>query len=53
MEFLHNFFLDHEEILSSHSVIFNTSTKDFTHIHIVTFSILRSRIRKKFYFVYD
>ena len=29
----------------------NASAKEFTLIHLVTFSILRSRIRWKFYFV--
>ena len=39
MEFLHNFFLNHEVILSSHAVYFNAFTKDFIPIHLVTFSI--------------
>ena len=30
----------------------NAPTKEFTLIHLVTFSISRSRIRMKFYFVY-
>ena len=52
MEFLHNF-LDHEVIFSSHIMFINVSTNDFTLIHLVTFSISRSRIRMKFYFVYS
>ena len=40
-------------IFSSHIVFFNASTKDFTHIHLVTFSIKRSLVRMKFYFVYS
>ena len=30
MEFLHNFFLNHEVIFSSHAMVINTSTKEFT-----------------------
>ena len=50
---------DHHEILlpdvifSSHTMLINASTKDFTLIHLVTFSICRSRIRMKFYRVYS
>ena len=29
-------FLDHEVIFSSHTAPFNPSTKDFTHMHLVT-----------------
>ena len=52
MEFLHNFFLYHEVIFSSHTMFFNAPTNEFTPTHLVTFSISRSRIRMKFYFVY-
>ena len=38
VEFLHNF-LDPDVIFSSHTMYFNTPTKDFTPIHLVTFSI--------------
>ena len=37
---------------SSHTMFINAQTKEFTLIHLVTFSISRSRIRMKFYFVY-
>ena len=47
------FFLDPEVILSSHTMFINTSTKEFTLTHLVTFSISRTRIRMKFYFVYS
>ena len=54
IELLHNYnFLDPEVIFSSHTMFINASTKDFTPIHLVTFSISRSRIRTKFYFVYS
>ena len=33
MEFLHNFFLNLEVIFSSHTMFFNTSTKEFTHVN--------------------
>ena len=47
------FFLDPEVILSSHTMFINAPTKEFTLAHLVTFSISRSRIRMKFYFVYS
>ena len=53
MEFLHNFYFDPDVIFSSHTVYFNTFTKDFTPIHLVTFCIRRSRIRIKFYLAYS
>ena len=46
------FFLDPEVIFSSHTMFINAPTKEFTLTHLVTFSISRSRIRLKFYFVY-
>ena len=51
--FLTQFFLDPDVIFSSHTKLINASTKDFTPIHLVTFSIWRSRIRMKFYRVYS
>ena len=51
-EIFTQFFLDHEVIFSSHTMFINAQTKEFTLIHLVTFSISRSRIRMKFYFVY-
>ena len=52
-EIFTQFFLDHEvAIFSSHTMFINAQTKEFTSIHLVTFSISRSRIRMKFYFVY-
>ena len=53
MKFLHNFFLDHEVFFSSYTMLNNAQTKEFTLTHLVTFSISRSRIRMKFYFVYS
>ena len=48
------FFLDPEVIFRSHTMlIINAPTKEFTVTHLVTFSISRSRIRMKFYFVYS
>ena len=47
------FFLDHEVFFSSHTMLINAQTKEFTLTHLVTFSISRSRIRMKFYFVYS
>ena len=38
MKFLH-IFLHPDVIFSSHTMLINASTKDFTPIHIVTFSI--------------
>ena len=46
------FFLYPEVIFSSHTMFINASTKDFTLVHLVTFSPSRTRIRMKFYFVY-
>ena len=46
------FFLEPEVIFSSHAMFINAPTKEFTLTHLVTFSISRSRIRMKFYFVY-
>ena len=51
-EIFTQFFLDPEVILSSHTMFINAPTKEFTLRHLVTFSITRSRIRMKFYFVY-
>ena len=53
MKFLHIFFLHPDVIFSSLTMLINASTKDFTLIHLVTFSIWRSRIRMKFYRVYS
>ena len=39
MKFLHIFFLHPDVIFSSHTMLINASTKDFTLIHLVTFSI--------------
>ena len=39
MDFLTQFSLDPDIILSSHTMLINASTKDFTSIHLVTFSI--------------
>ena len=47
MKFLH-FLLDPEVIFSSHAMFINAPTNEFTLIHLVTFSISRSRIRMKF-----
>ena len=52
-EILHNFLLDPEVFFSSHTMFINAQTKEFTLTHLVTFSISRSRIRMKFYFVYS
>ena len=52
MEFLRNF-LNPDVIFNSHTMYFNAFTKDFTPIHLVTFSIWHSRIRMQFYFVYS
>ena len=45
--------LDPDVIFSSHTMLINASTKDFTPIHLVTYSIWRSRIRMKFYRIYS
>ena len=47
------FFLDHEVFFSSYTMFINAQTKEFTLTDLVTFSISRSRIRMKFYFVYS
>ena len=47
------FFLLPDVIFSLRNILINASTKDFTPIHLVTFSIWRSRIRMKFYRVYS
>ena len=36
-----------------HAMLINASTKEFTSMHLVTFSITRSLIRMKFYFLYS
>ena len=46
-------FLEPEVIFSLHTMFINVSTKEFTLTHLVTFSISRSRIRMKLYFVYS
>ena len=38
MKFLH-IFLNPDVVISSHTMLINASTKDFTPIHLVTFSI--------------
>ena len=53
MEFLHNFLKDPAVIFSSHTMLINASKKDFIPMHLVTFSIWRSRIRMRFYCVYS
>ena len=52
-EIFTHFFLYPDVIFSSHTMLINASTKDFTPIHLVTFSISRSRIRMKFYRVHS
>ena len=52
-EIFTQFLLDPEVIFSSHTMFINAPTKEFTLRHLVTFSISRSRIRMKFYFVYS
>ena len=52
-EIFTQFFLDPEVIFSSHTMFINAPTKKFTLTHLETFSISRSRIRMKFYFVYS
>ena len=52
-EIFTQFFLDHEVFFSSHTIFINAQTEEFTLTHLVTFSISRSRIRMKFYFVYS
>ena len=52
-EIFTQFFLDPEVIFSSHTMFINAPTKEFTLTHLVTFSISRSSIRIKFYFVYS
>ena len=47
------FFYTPDVIFSSHTMLINAFTKDFTPIHLVTFSIRLSRIRMKFYRVYS
>ena len=37
MEILHNFFLDPEVIISLDTMFINSSTKEFTHMHLVTY----------------
>ena len=40
IKFLHIFFFLHLDVIfSSHTMLINASTKDFTPIHLVTFSI--------------
>ena len=51
-EIFTQFFLDPKPIFSSHTMFIIAPTKEFTLTHIVTFTISRSRIRMKFYFVY-
>ena len=52
-EIFTQFFLDLEVIFSSHTMFINAPTKEFTLTHLVTFSISRSRIQMKFYYVYN
>ena len=52
-EIFTQFFLDREVIFSSDTMFINAPSKEFTLTHLVTFSISRSRIRMKFYFVYN
>ena len=51
-EIFTQFFLDPEIFFGSRTMFINAPTKEFTLTHLVTFSISRSRIRMKFYFVY-
>ena len=46
-------FSDPEVIFRSHTMIIIASAKEFTLIHLVTFSISRSRIRTNIYIVYS
>ena len=48
IEFLRKYFLDPEVIFSSHTMLINADTKEFSLKYLVTFSISRSRIRMKF-----
>ena len=52
-EIFTQFFLDPEVIFSSHTMFIYAPAKEFALTHLVTFSISRSRIRMKFYFVYS
>ena len=52
-EIFTQYFLDPEEIFSSHTMFINAHTKEFTHRHLVIFSISRTRIRMKFHVVYS
>ena len=38
-EIFTHFFLDSDVVFSSHTILINASTKDFTPINLVTFSI--------------
>ena len=51
-EIFTQFFLDPEVFFSSYTMFINAPAEEFTRRHLVTFSISRSRIRMKFYFVY-
>ena len=51
-EIFTQFLLYPEVIFGSHTMFINVHTKEFTPTHLVTFSISRTRIRMKFYFVY-
>ena len=52
-EMFTQFILDPEVIFSSHIMFINARTKELYPTHLVTFSISRSRIRMKLYFVYS
>ena len=52
MALQHNFFLHPYIFFNPHAMLINAYTKEFTRKNLATFSISRSRIRIKFYFVY-
>ena len=53
MALQHNFFTSLHIFFNPHAMLINASTKKFTSMHLVTFSITRSRIWMKFYFLYS
>ena len=53
MALQHNFYYIPTYFFNPHVMLINAYTKEFTLMNLVTFSISRSRIRKKLYFVYS
>ena len=53
MALQHKFHLQQYIFLTPHVMSINACAKEFTLMNLVTFSISRSRIRMKFYFVYS